>query len=57
MPFAKVLAAIYFFLFTTGVFTGIRRVPLEDEMLYNALGEEWESWAKRVKYRLVPGVY
>jgi len=57
MRFAKVLAAIYFFLFTLGVFTGIRRVPLEDEMLHNALGEEWESWAKEVKYRLVPGVY
>ncbi|OAX37002.1 hypothetical protein K503DRAFT_771940 [Rhizopogon vinicolor AM-OR11-026] len=57
MPFARVLAAMCFFMFTAGVSTGVRRVPMEDRILHGALGEEWENWAKRVKYRLIPGVY
>jgi len=57
MPIARVLAAMCFFMFTAGVSTGIRRVPMEDRILHGALGEEWENWAKRVKYRLIPGVY
>lgn len=34
-----------------------RRAPLEDEMLRKAFGKQWFDWAKRVPYRLVPGVY
>ncbi|KAG2117162.1 uncharacterized protein F5147DRAFT_302956 [Suillus discolor] len=44
--------------------SGILQVPFikvrpaeEDRMLQRALGEEWENWAKKVKYRLIPGVY
>jgi protein-S-isoprenylcysteine O-methyltransferase Ste14 len=55
--FAKLLATIYFFLFTTFAVIIIQRPPVEDEMLHHAFGEEWESWANGVKYRLLPGVY
>jgi protein-S-isoprenylcysteine O-methyltransferase Ste14 len=57
VPFVKVVAAIYFLLFTTLAGLAILRPPEEDKMLQRALGEEWENWAKRVKYRLLPGVY
>jgi protein-S-isoprenylcysteine O-methyltransferase Ste14 len=33
------------------------RTSQEDEALKSAFGEEWEKWAKEVRYRLVPGVY
>lgn len=33
------------------------RTSQEDEALKLAFGDEWERWAKVVRYRLVPGVY
>jgi hypothetical protein len=33
------------------------RVPREDEMMARGIGKEWEEWAQRIKYRLIPGVY
>ncbi|KAG1886254.1 hypothetical protein F4604DRAFT_70747 [Suillus subluteus] len=33
------------------------RISQEDEALKSAFGDEWERWAKVVRYRLVPGVY
>lgn len=33
------------------------RVSQEDEVLKSAFGDEWERWAKVVRYRLIPGVY
>ncbi|KAF9236659.1 hypothetical protein BU15DRAFT_89056 [Melanogaster broomeanus] len=37
--------------------TTFRRITDEDRMLKAAFGKEWERWAERVKYRLIPGVY
>jgi len=34
-----------------------RRVPLEEELLKNRFKEEWEVWARRVPYALIPWVY
>lgn len=41
------------------LFTGlmITRPGKEDEMLKKEFGKTWDQWAKRVPYRLVPGVY
>lgn len=33
------------------------RTKREDKMMQSAFGEEWEAWARRVKYRIIPGVY
>ncbi|KAG1886253.1 hypothetical protein F4604DRAFT_1572604 [Suillus subluteus] len=33
------------------------RISQEDEALKSAFRDEWERWAKVVRYRLVPGVY
>lgn len=35
----------------------IGRVSEEDKVLKLAFKDEWERWAKAVRYRLVPGVY
>ncbi|KAF9230071.1 hypothetical protein BU15DRAFT_57631, partial [Melanogaster broomeanus] len=35
----------------------LRRMPEEDRMLKGAFGKDWERWAERVRYRLIPGVY
>jgi len=45
-----------------GVVSGIaaaacQRVPLEDELLKDQFPQEWENWARRVPYALIPWVY
>ncbi|OAX36590.1 hypothetical protein K503DRAFT_694873 [Rhizopogon vinicolor AM-OR11-026] len=57
VPFVKVLVAINFILLTFVAGVAILRPSWEDKMLHHAFGEEWERWAKSVKYRLLPGVY
>ncbi|EIW74812.1 hypothetical protein CONPUDRAFT_147450 [Coniophora puteana RWD-64-598 SS2] len=34
----------------------LQRLPLEDEYLRRHFGREWEAWASRVRYWLVPGI-
>ncbi|KAG2151106.1 uncharacterized protein EDB93DRAFT_321569 [Suillus bovinus] len=57
VPLVNVIVAILFFGFTLCAWMTISRPAVEDKMLQRALGKEWENWAKRVKYRLFPGVY
>ncbi|KAF9043352.1 hypothetical protein BJ165DRAFT_1484449 [Panaeolus papilionaceus] len=33
------------------------RLPQEDALLKKTFGNEWEEWASRVPYRLIPGIY
>lgn len=35
----------------------LSRVPQEDAMMRKEFGKEWDDWAKRVPYKLVPGIY
>lgn len=35
----------------------LRRAPLEDTLLRKEFGEQWEQWAERVPYRLIPFVW
>ncbi|KAG1733704.1 hypothetical protein EDB19DRAFT_1911422 [Suillus lakei] len=57
VPFMKALAAANVFFIAIGFWLSISRPAVEDKMLQSALGEEWDNWAKKVKYRLLPGVY
>ncbi|KAG2141173.1 uncharacterized protein EDB93DRAFT_1089569 [Suillus bovinus] len=57
LPYIRGLAVIMFFVTTAGALTMFKRCSVEDKMLQRALGEDWENWAKKVKYRLLPGVY
>ncbi|KAG2063516.1 hypothetical protein BDR04DRAFT_1062715, partial [Suillus decipiens] len=55
--YMKVLLATVFLVLTSGVLMTFDRSSSEDKMLQRAMGEDWENWAKKVKYRLLPGVY
>ncbi|KAG2031140.1 hypothetical protein BDR03DRAFT_1095689 [Suillus americanus] len=57
VPLVNVLVAFGFIGFTVCAWMAVSRPPVEDKMLQRALGKDWENWAKRVKYRLLPGVY
>ncbi|KAJ8515627.1 hypothetical protein ONZ45_g6967 [Pleurotus djamor] len=35
----------------------VRRMNVEDDWLRQRFGEEWDTYAERVPYRLVPGIY
>jgi protein-S-isoprenylcysteine O-methyltransferase Ste14 len=35
----------------------VRRTELEDEMLKQTFGKQWDEWEKDVRYRLLPGIY
>jgi protein-S-isoprenylcysteine O-methyltransferase Ste14 len=35
----------------------LARTSREDTMMKATFGQEWEEWAGRVRYRLVPGIY
>ncbi|KAI0371926.1 ICMT-domain-containing protein [Pilatotrama ljubarskyi] len=35
----------------------LTRVNKEDEVLHEKFGEEWEAWAQKARYRLIPFVY
>ncbi|TFY80714.1 hypothetical protein EWM64_g3299 [Hericium alpestre] len=35
----------------------VPRTAIEDQMLKKEFGVQWEEWARRVPYRLVPGVF
>ncbi|KAH9938680.1 uncharacterized protein B0H18DRAFT_968309 [Fomitopsis serialis] len=35
----------------------IARTAAEDEVLRTEFGTQWDSWAQRTKYRLVPGIF
>ncbi|KAF5378611.1 hypothetical protein D9615_007182 [Tricholomella constricta] len=52
------VSAILFATSMTGVLVGLlRRVPVEDAMLKRTFGKQWDVWARRVPYALVPGLY
>jgi protein-S-isoprenylcysteine O-methyltransferase Ste14 len=35
----------------------IPRLLQEDEVLKKSFGKEWDEWASRVRWRIMPGVY
>lgn len=37
--------------------TVLLRVAKEEQMLKRAFGKQWREWAKRVPYKLFPGIY
>ncbi|KAF9480623.1 hypothetical protein BDN70DRAFT_771349, partial [Pholiota conissans] len=34
-----------------------KRIPVEDGLMRKQFGSQWDAWAARVPYRLIPGVY
>ena len=35
----------------------LSRVPAEDEIMRKEFGAEWDAWARRTPYRLIPYIY
>ncbi|KIK48942.1 hypothetical protein CY34DRAFT_797737 [Suillus luteus UH-Slu-Lm8-n1] len=56
-PFAKVLVVVNVLFVVIGIWLSISRPAIEDNMLQRAMGDDWKNWAKKVKYRLLPGFY
>ena len=52
---AVVLASFAYCMFSTGNL--MRRVAKEDRVLRKEFGAEWEAWAGRTRYRLIPFIY
>lgn len=54
----KLLVAAYAHVVIFGtVYTVLRRMRAENEALKERFGAEWERWAQRVRYSVIPGVY
>jgi protein-S-isoprenylcysteine O-methyltransferase Ste14 len=41
----------------TGFVTIIKRSVIEDEVMKMTFGKEWEDWASKTRYKLIPGVF
>lgn len=50
------LAAVFGYIGLVGVQV-LTRVSKEDAVLRENFGEEWEAWAKKTPYRLIPYIY
>lgn len=42
---------------TITVISLVRRINQEEEVVKSMFGDEWQRWAKVVRYRLIPGIY
>ena len=47
----------YFILVASICWGLLARMFKEDEALHREFGEAWESWARAVPYKLLPGIY
>jgi len=53
----KIFLGLYYGLVVAFMFGLLRRMSKEDKALYLLVGKEWEDWAERVPYRLLPSIY
>ena len=35
----------------------VARMTIEDDALRKTFGKQWDEWARRVPYKLIPGIY
>ncbi|PPQ84619.1 hypothetical protein CVT25_015716 [Psilocybe cyanescens] len=56
-PWARFILILCWVVTTVAGIFVVRRANTEDKMLQKQFGTEWESWAKKVPCRLIPGVY
>ncbi|KAG0695636.1 hypothetical protein DFH29DRAFT_1083284 [Suillus ampliporus] len=57
LPFVSGVAKVWAALMVAAVVCLAIRIPSEDKMMAQSIGKEWEEWAQRVRYRLIPGIY
>jgi len=56
-PWGKVAAWASIALFWTAVFALGSRTYVEDELLRKRFGKQWDEWAKKVPYRMIPYIF
>jgi len=55
--FGRAVLGVWIIQVTLSVVLSRARSVSEDAMLRRHFGEEWDSWSKRVPYRLLPGIF
>jgi protein-S-isoprenylcysteine O-methyltransferase Ste14 len=59
--YQTVFGAVYALLWTAMelfvLYSILARAPIEDALLKKQFGKEWEEWAARVQYRVIPGIF
>lgn len=55
--FGRVVLGVWILQLILSVVLARARAITEDAMLRKRFGEEWVRWSKRVRYRLIPGVF
>lgn len=53
----KILECAGHVLAALAIFSFVGRVKKEDEALKNEFGQEWEEWARRTPWRLIPDIW
>lgn len=54
----KVITLTYFVgLLCGSLYVTLMRMGHEDEALKKTFGKEWEEWARKVPYKVIPGIY
>lgn len=52
----RVIFSVLFGMFYVG-WKFVERAEVEDQVLKEEFGKEWEEWARVVRYRFIPGLY
>lgn len=57
IPGVKMVAFAWMAWRTLALSSYLGRINQEDKVLKSIAKDEWESWAKVVRYKLIPGIY
>lgn len=53
----KVLLGGSSLIFVAFFFALVKRTAVEDAMMKKEFGKEWDNWAEKVRYRMIPYVF
>ncbi|KAF5378502.1 hypothetical protein D9615_007172 [Tricholomella constricta] len=53
----KIVLGLFITAFWKAFLGILERLPEEDALLRGTFGKEWEEWARKVPYSLIPGIY
>lgn len=57
IPGLKIIVLVWVVERTIAVISLVRRISQEEAVIKSLFGDEWKNWAKKVRYRLIPGIY
>ncbi|KAI1784938.1 ICMT-domain-containing protein [Ganoderma leucocontextum] len=56
-PWVAVCAALWAMVHVAISLTAVKRVPVEDAVMRKEFGSEWDAWARKTPYALIPYIY